>query len=81
MIKTLGAEYAKRNVTAIASPGIYCDADDDALNDKRVKRFFQKFLRRGSERRRISLQRRSISARTKRLMSPGRQFTSMVEWP
>ena len=83
MIKTLGAEYAKRNVTAnCIAPGIYRDADDGCAQRQAARNHpCRRFLRRGLERPRISPRRRSISARMKRLTSPGRPFTSTAEWP
>jgi len=93
MIKTLGAEYAKRNITAnCIAPGFIATPMTDALNDKQreailskvpaaAKRSCRRSLQRGSERRKKSLRRRSISARTRPPMSRGKRFTSMVEWP
>ena len=63
MIKTLGAEYAKRNVTAnCIAPGIHRDADDGRAQRQAARGHpCQGSCRRGSERRRISRRRRSIS--------------------
>jgi 3-oxoacyl-[acyl-carrier protein] reductase len=68
LIKTLGAEYARRNVTAnCIAPGFIKTPMTDALNDK--------------QRRKTSPLRRFTSARTRPLTSPARRCTSTAEWP
>jgi len=79
MIKTLGAEYAKRNVTAIASaPGFIATPMTDALNDKQREAILFKVpaARLGTPED-IAAAAVYLSS-NKRPMSPGRQFTSMV---
>ena len=82
MIKTLGAEYAKRNVTAnCIAPGFIKTPMTDALNDKQRETILSKVpaARLGTP--------EDIAAaavyltRTRRLTSPGRPFTSTAEWP
>jgi len=60
MIKSLGAEYAKRNVTAncIAPGFIRTPIDPTRSTTSSGKRFFRKFRPRGLGRRKISLLRR-----------------------
>ena len=82
MIKTLGAEYAKRNVTAnCIAPGFIKTPMTDALNDKQRETILSKVpaARLGTP--------EDIAAAavylapTKPLTSPDRRFTSMAEWP
>jgi len=83
MIKTLGGEYAKRNVTAnCIAPGFIKTPMTDALNDKQRETILSKVPagRLGtSEENRAA----AVLPRLQRsgLMSPGRRFTSTAEWP
>ena len=82
MIKSLGAEYAKRNVTAnCIAPGFIATPMTDALNDKQREAILDQGAgRRGSARPTILPRRWSIWRPTKRLMSPARPFTSTAAW-
>ena len=82
MIKTLGAEYAKRNVTAnCIAPGFIKTPMTDALNDKQRETILAKVP--AGAARDVGRNRSGCCLSelpTRRPMSPARPFTSMAEW-
>ena len=82
MIKSVAAEYAKRNVTAnCIAPGFIASPMTDKLNDKQREAILAR-VPAGEARHaaRMSRRRRSIWPPTRPLTSPGRPSTSMAAW-
>ena len=82
MMKTVAAEYAKRNVTAnCIAPGIIASAMIDTLNDKQREAIMARVPsgRLGTP---DDMAAAAVYLASKRpAMSPGRPFTSTAEWP
>jgi 3-oxoacyl-[acyl-carrier protein] reductase len=83
MIKTLGAEYAKRNITAnCIAPGFISNADDGRAQRQAARSDLSKVLQHGSGTPgRYSRGGGLSQLQRGRPMSRGKRFTSMVEWP
>ena len=82
MIKSLAAEYAKRNVTAnCIAPGFIASPMTDKLNDKQREAILAR-VPAGQARNRqpTSRRRRSISPPTRPPTSPARRCTSTAAW-